>query len=479
MDNAIIFQVLGVLLALFFIFLTYMNTKTWKWVHVTFTFLVFAASIVFCLYASLALKTRAAWIETHDRLEKQVADVKKQLDLVTNGDPTDPARAGESLVSLRAELARAIIDRGRVWRQCTVATADQNTITLSTAPPADPNAPAPAGAPQKNNIEVKTVLYAFKEADLAGNIVPSFYLGEFQATAVTDTTVTLTPTMPLWPDQVAAVGQPGTWVLYDVAPVDGHEFFAGLDAAALSALIPQNLTGLPPDQYQKLIAQYVKDGQQADEVNDPPENIWMEVTFKQAYKVPVDAPALNSVDSVPFNTDGQAQFDRLRRAAPGKEPESVEFAPGDTATFDLQTANDLISQGIATKVRPIYRRQLIDFDKKFTLIHARMVELQDRLASLKQDLDSIVASTAKADEQIKLLTDYKTKLEADQAKVAYELAEITKYSGALSSRLGDVQGQLSVLYRSNKALSRELDDLNTRLTNEINRRTREATAMSR
>ena len=41
---AIIFQVLGAVLALFFIFLTYMNTKTWRWVHVTIMFLVFVAA---------------------------------------------------------------------------------------------------------------------------------------------------------------------------------------------------------------------------------------------------------------------------------------------------------------------------------------------------------------------------------------------------------------------------------------------------
>ena len=37
-DNAILFQALGALLALFFIFLTVMNFKSWRWLHALTTF---------------------------------------------------------------------------------------------------------------------------------------------------------------------------------------------------------------------------------------------------------------------------------------------------------------------------------------------------------------------------------------------------------------------------------------------------------
>jgi hypothetical protein len=43
----------------------------------------------------------------------------------------------------------------------------------------------------------------------------------------------------------------------------------------------------------------------------------------------------------------------------------------------------------------------------------------------------------------------------------------------------EVQTQLSQLYRSNKVLSRDLDETSRRLSEEIERRTREATAMAR
>src|SRR5439155_26755155 len=91
--------------------------------------------------------------------------------------------------------------------------------------------------------------------------------------------------------------------------------------------MPQQLFGLPPDQYQKLIQSYVRDGGPADD-NDPPENVWYEVKFLQTYAVPVDAPMLNSVDAEPFNAEGQAVLQRLRRAKSGQEPAIVEVGPG-------------------------------------------------------------------------------------------------------------------------------------------------------
>jgi len=60
-NETVILQILAVVLILFFCFVTYMNTKTWRATHVTFLFLVFGAAMAFAVYASLILKTRKAW----------------------------------------------------------------------------------------------------------------------------------------------------------------------------------------------------------------------------------------------------------------------------------------------------------------------------------------------------------------------------------------------------------------------------------
>lgn len=476
MDNAILVQILLGIAGLFFIFLTYMNTKTWRWVHVVATFFVFCSTIGFAYYASQVLKTRATWVGRHDQLTKDVEKAKADLELVAVGDPGDIKGESPSVLNLREELARTILDRGRVWRQCAPTPNQDGSVTLQTALPQAEG----AGPPPKNNITVKTVVHAFREGqDPGGLTVPVAYIGEFRAVAATDTSVTLAPNLPLSAQQVALVRDPSAnWSLYEVAPIDGHEYFQGMDEATLMALIPQAMTGLPNDQYKKLITDYLRDGQPADEATDPPENVWTQVKFKQAYTVPVDAPPIGSVDAEPFNAEGQAQVDRLRVAKSSAQPGQVEFKVGDTAVFDQATANDLISRGIVDKVQPIYRRRLNDYELRFHGIHSRIVEINDRLRTLSLDLAAVSASKDKADQQAALLEDQRTKLTDDLAKVKFELAELSKYGDSVTTRLTEVRSELSQLYRSNKALSRELAAINARLTEEVKRRVRESTAMT-
>src|SRR5262249_41412587 len=156
------------------------------------------------------------------------------------------------------ELARTLLDRGRVWRACQLtnvipppATDPQKPpqMTVATAiapPPQDPNQPAATAAPtaKKNFIETRTGLHAFREGPQKpdGSVFPDryFYIGEFQATAVTDTSVTLEPTMTMSPTQLQyatanlpARPGPPIWTLYEVCPIDGHEWLAGKDAKEL------------------------------------------------------------------------------------------------------------------------------------------------------------------------------------------------------------------------------------------------------
>jgi hypothetical protein len=509
-EYAIIFQVLGAVLALFFIFLTYMSAKTWRWVHVTFLFLTFVASIVFCLYAAMTLKTRANWIKLHDSLEKQLATTEEDLERTTRGDPKDFEGKTDSLFSVRENLARTILDRGRVWRGC-LAQINRQTgaILVQTSPPPDPANPTPA-PPKKHNIQAKTVVHAFREAQKSPEspTVPAAYIGEFRATPVNDQVVGLEPTMPLTLEQTNAGLAQGTWALYEVMPVDGHDWFEGEEAERVGPL--QDAAGLErfanSQQLQQFVSQiatpYLKDNKEADPTLDPPENIWYEVTFLQEYNVDVDAPVVNSIDAEPFNTEGQAVLPRLRRHGvappqpsaeqPGADQPGTDqagaaqagkvlFGPKEgqihTAILDQQTAESLIERGICDpKVKKIYRRKLSDYERRFRAINDRVSELNGRIAQISLDDKAMQAATAKAEEQRVLIDELKAKVNDDLAKVKYEVAEMEKYTSALSGRLTSVQNELSQLYRANKAIGRELADLTARLTEEINRRSQGATA---
>ena len=473
---AIIFQVLGVLLALFFCFLTFMNTKTWRWVHVLFTFFVFGASIAFCVYAAMTMKTRLAWLQYHDKKEADVEKWSADLELVTRGDIKDVGGKTDSIASVRAALARTILDRGRVWRQLASTPNADGTVTLATSPPPDPNAPA-AAAPKKHNLEPKTIVFAFGEGPHPeGFSVPVAYLGEYRVSAVAETSVTLEPLLQS-ADQARLAGTVNaTWTLYEVCPIDGHDWFKDIDAATLQAMIPQQATGLGPAEYQKLLDQYLNDGKDTDETT-PPEYLWIEVEFLKRYDVTVDAAATNSVDVTPFDTvTGQAVLDRVRRAKPGDPPGVVEFDAGDTAILDKTTADNLIGDGTAKLVRRVFRRRLNDYELRFHAMNRRSLEIASHQRTITLDKAAIEASTAKAIEQERVLQEMKTKLDDDLAKVKFERDELAKYSETLAARLTAVQGELSQLYRSNKAISRELAETSARLTEEIESRTRAATA---
>ncbi|MFO0884243.1 MAG: hypothetical protein U0894_08655 [Pirellulales bacterium] len=72
----------------------------------------------------------------------------------------------------------------------------------------------------------------------------------------------------------------------------------------------------------------------------------------------------------------------------------------------------------------------------------------------------------------------KTKLTADKDKLTTERDGIARYADKLGKQVASVRDQVNKLYRSNKLLSQELVELTTRMTEEINRRSKDATAMA-
>jgi hypothetical protein len=523
MDNAIIFQVLGVLLVLFFGFITYMNTKTWKWVHVTFLILVFLAIPAFGVYAAMSLKTRKAWMTLAQKQSTDLEAVQTRVELLKNGEANDVKREKDSVIGKNQELTRMILDRGRVWRNLQPSGAGAGTITLTipgaaapaapapiVAPmPVDPNAPmdpnaqpmdpnaqpmpqpapvAQAAAGVAHNLVEKLVVYAFKDASIvdeatgAAIVAPGFFLGEFMVTKTDATSVTLAPMMKLAPDQEQringnAANEPGSWTLYEVSPIDTYEIFAGLDANAIKKFIPQAETGLPNDAYEALINTFVLDGQRAPD-NTAPENLWAEVKFLKTHKEEVDAPPLpaNNLPGVePFDKDGKAQASRLHR----QEGDISEFSPGDLAIMPNERAEELVAQGIVEKIQPIYRRRIIDFATRLTSINYRKLEIDSNVRQVNRDIETLKAANVEADKQIALETDLKSKLEADLAKVKHERDGIAGYGSSLYGQLTATNDQIRQLYASNKALNEELRVLTAKATEDADRRTREATAAVR
>ena len=124
-------------LILFFFYLMYQFTKTWRVWHVIFMFLVFGASIALCAYISMTLRTHNAWrIIVRDQTE-QIGELKSERDLMLHGNLLQVEQTDPSIRSLNAEIGRVLMDRGRVWRECQPsppAADDTVSVTLPPAP---------------------------------------------------------------------------------------------------------------------------------------------------------------------------------------------------------------------------------------------------------------------------------------------------------------------------------------------------------
>jgi hypothetical protein len=516
---AIVFQVLGVLLVLFFGFITYMNTKTWKWVHVTFLLMVFFMVPTFAVYASMTLKTRMAWMTLFQRLEDEVNKYKDSVAILQRGEPNDIKHEKPSVFSVKEDLARMILDRGRVWRGCTPGGGAAGSVTVTipvAAAPVQPVQPAPMPMPPPmpvdpanpmpevdpaaqpmpmpmpepppppvvvgHGILEKDILYAFKEVDTgAGFKAPQFYIGEFYVTAVTPDSITMAPLIPLAPDQQQEMNAGNTtWMLFETCPIDTYEIFAGLSAQDIGQFIQQAETGLNPEEYSALINTFVQDGQLAPE-NTPPDNLWVEVKFIKTHKEEVDTPGAPAAmppdpneypDVVPFDSSGLAVTRRLRR----QEGDISEFEPGDTAVIPQEKANELVAAGVAEKVRNIYRRRLIEFSTRLRTIHRRKMELASLTVSINREIATLQAANTKAEEQIALETEHKRLLDEDLAKVTFERDGVVRYGSSLFRQLTQMNNDIRQLYAANHALNLDLKKLTADLTEEADRRTRAATA---
>lgn len=495
MDNPVIYQALGALLVLFFLYLTYMFTKTWRWFHVTCAFFVFGASIALICYAAMSYKTHAAWrtVELKNRLAAEKAQA--EFDTLMYGDRSEVVQTVPSIRTQNAKFARMVFDRGRVWRGCTPQGPPQGdgSVAVSTVPPgaADP-------AAVDNQIEDKMVLYGFTEADAPpelglppGTKIPQFYLGEFTAVSVTNTSVTVRPTLPLDNQQrqrLQAGGQ--TWTLYETMPIDGHNFFAtdpeatpnlnedadvspvfgSMDPDFLGKLIYKS-GGVDDATHQKTLDAYLRDGKRAAPT-DPPEKTWVKLRFMADHSENVDSDAtLGGVEG------SQDWFDRGRSEIPLLQRGDVaKFKKGAIGVFPQSDADDLISRGICERIEPIYVRSLNDYEYQFRSTHLQMVQIRQDIERIQRNIDEQTSTNGKTETLIAYRNDEKTKLQQDLDKFTYERDQITAYHDKLQTVFTATKAELSRLYKTNFLLSEELRTISEELTREIDRRTAEAVA---
>lgn len=488
MDNVVIVQVLAVLLFLFFCFVTYMNTKTWRATHVTFMFLTFAATLAFVVYASMSLKSRSEWQKMDQRLTTQ--DQKDELrskELLYGKSTSEVPKPVDTfgLSDWRTELGLAVVDRGRVWRNVVLTDTQKEaddpsvngakvTVKVSTRP-----ANVPEGAPfEPNHIAAGTILYAFKDRTPQNS--PDFryvYLGEFQASEANAGDATLVSTMSLSTFDQRLIPGNEPWILYERMPVDSQETFTSLGDVAL--VLRQN-DFVDPAQYPAVLADYQRDGQPATDA-DPPENVYAKVTFLKEHKIKVDAmagrsPVIAGTDQ--FDSSGLALDRRLQQGGEG----DVIFKVGDTAEIIFEGyidpsgavvqegAKQLAELQILQVNEKVYRRRLHDYAAEFKHIYNRSNEVRAAIRVAEKEIATLTKEVELAEATTNLKVEEKKKLLEDKAKIVNETEKIAAYAAKLETSYREARTELSRLYRENAALHEQILAANTQLTREIEAR---------
>ncbi|MCA9211479.1 MAG: hypothetical protein KDB27_00305, partial [Planctomycetales bacterium] len=222
-----------------YLVLAYFAARTWHVWHVVLLTGVFFSSILFAYLAAANLKTQMKFRKQHADAVKNVEREEQRKDLLVNGDPLGGEDAVPSMMALEGDVKRALLSRGRVWRNIGLAALDEvdgkKSITLNTSqwgnpaasvsgsgeteeePAGEENPDATPAGPGPLGLDVGAVVFAFRNTPVAalpaeqqaalfgaesellqndqnGAIrVPTAYLGEFSVTAVAadNTSITL------------------------------------------------------------------------------------------------------------------------------------------------------------------------------------------------------------------------------------------------------------------------------------------------
>ena len=142
------------LLAILMIVFTVFSAKTWNVLNAILVFLVFTAQVVMLFYAALVLNTTSVWKHEYEELEKSIAQTRFEIERKRDGIAISPKGElaeletiqgmdeelnRDSIKELDTALGRALIDRGRVWRNCQLESAEDNHFRLNLADWGDPS----------------------------------------------------------------------------------------------------------------------------------------------------------------------------------------------------------------------------------------------------------------------------------------------------------------------------------------------------
>jgi len=251
--------------------------------------------------------------------------------------------------------------------------------------------------------------------------------------------LTMDPVLQLDAEQKQLIGaQQGTWSLFEIMPVDGHDLASDLPAEALQGLFPDS------PYTQDILTEYSRDLQPAA-ADDPAGQTMVQVKFLQEHEVVVDSDGSAQAFDGSFDKDGRAVLSYLAQGA------STVFAEGDEAMVLAETADKWVSEGICERAEgdPVYVRPLRNYDIMFHEILARAAGVTEEMGVFAADNETITSAAGKARSQIEFRELEIGKIKEDQANIGNELEVLSQYQKQLEETFSQQRESLSLLYRGN------------------------------
>ena len=166
---------------------------------------IFIAATVFVYMAARTLKTHQYWRELAQAHQDKIDALEAENLSLVSGDAED-GKVG--IDRLRLELHKLLIDRGRVWYNCSPENVEPQTGKVAVK----------TDLPDPHKIADNTILYVFDETDLQDG---GQYLGEFKVTDVAERQLAMEPAMKLTDNELKRLADSrGPWTLYEIMPID-------------------------------------------------------------------------------------------------------------------------------------------------------------------------------------------------------------------------------------------------------------------
>lgn len=493
MMNLVFGGLLGVILIGFFV-VVWKASPNWRWYNIVAVCITMILSVVFIFPTAGVLKSRSNWHQLKEKLEVQYEEVEAEQRLIKYGDnDQEMPQYGPGVVELGIELSKIGVEAGRRWPNLELQSMNNNQVVLSKPPedaggiagvPTDPAAAAapPAGAAAEPLVPADMVVYGFGEVEFnsSGVRLPAVYLGEYRVTASTPDSVTLSPTSSLEPSQRNALqklpnfGQPVSWTLYELLPLDAHDAFiaagsqpdenlilGSVDEDLVNQLLGNALRltrnagqeNNPPLQTNlDSLKSYLEDGRRATD-DDLPVTRWWMIEFVQTKRIDVDSPEQRgALDGGFFDLNGRAVDSRLQRP----EDDEVVFKKGDRVLMKEEAANVLINEGVAELRDRYYLRPLNDYRFILRRLRLRLDDLAGRKTELEFEKQVLEQAIAKTEDMLVKNQSDKLKLEQDLSQFRVEKTAMDDYTAKMREELEQMRTEMAQIHQHNLALEQEI-----------------------